>query len=528
MKDLVARARQNGETHPWLVAFTVMLAVFMEVLDTSVANVSLPHIAGNLSAGVDESTWVLTSYLVSNAIVLPLTGWFSTLFGRKRFYMTCVAIFTISSMLCGLAPSLGLLVFFRILQGAGGGALQPISQAILLESFPKHKQGMAMAMFGMGVVLAPIIGPTLGGWLTDSYSWRWIFLINVPVGVVSLVLTFFLIFDPPFLARKGWKNGTHIDFIGLGLLSGGLGFLQVVLDMGQREDWFESHFIVWCAVVAAGGLVAALIWELTRREPIVDFRLLRDRNFFLATVTMFLLGFVLYGSTALLPIFLQTLLGYTALLSGLVLSPGGLLVLITLPIVGRLLTVLEARWLVVFGASIVALSLFHMATFNLEIDFHTAMMARIYQSAGMAFLFVPINVMAFYFIPKVKFNNATGIINLARNIGGSFGIANVMTLLARRSQFHQNVLVSFLTPLNPAYQAMVNGARQLLFAAGSDPVNAGAQADGMAYGLLQRHATMLAFVDDFWLMGLTFLGLVPLMFLMKKSRPHQAPMGEPG
>jgi DHA2 family multidrug resistance protein len=418
-------------------------------------------------------------------------------------------------------------VFFRILQGAGGGALQPISQAVLLESFPKHKQGMAMAMFGMGVVLAPIIGPTLGGWITDSYSWRWIFLINVPVGLLSLLLTFFLIFDPPFLARRRWRDGTQIDYIGLGLLSVGLGFLQVVLDKGQREDWFESHFIVWCSVVAAGGLMAALLWELTRREPIVDFRLLRDRNFFLGTVTMFVLGFVLYGSTALLPIFLQTLLGYTALLSGLVLSPGGFLVMITLPIVGKLLTRIEARWLVVFGVSIVALSLFHMATFNLDIDFRAAMMARIYQSAGMAFLFVPINVMAFYFIPLEKFNNATGIINLARNIGGSFGIANVMTLLARRSQFHQNVLVSYLTPLNPAYQAMVNGARQLFFAAGSDIVNAGTQADGLAYGLLQRHAAMLAFVDDFWLMGLTFLGLIPLMFLMKKGRPHQAPVGEP-
>jgi DHA2 family multidrug resistance protein len=525
MNRLLDRARQNGEPHPWLVAGTVMLAVFMEVLDTSVANVALPHIAGNLSAGVDESTWVLTSYLVSNAIVLPLTGWFSSLFGRKRFYMTCVAIFTLSSMLCGIAPSLGLLVFFRILQGAGGGAMQPISQAILLESFPKHKQGMAMAIFGMGVVLAPIIGPTLGGWITDSYSWRWIFLINVPVGVVSLVLTFLLVFDPAFLARKGWKEGTHLDFIGLGLLSVGLGFLQVVLDKGQREDWFESNFIVWCALVSAVGLVAALVWELTRKDPVVDFRLLKDRNFFLATVTMFVLGFVLYGSTALLPIFLQTLLGYTALLSGLVLSPGGLLVLITLPLVGKLLTRFEARWLVVWGVLIVALSLFHMARFNLDIDFKTAMMARIYQSAGMAFLFVPINVMAFYFIPKEKFNNATGIINLARNIGGSCGIANVMTLLARRSQFHQNVLVSHLTPLDPAYQSMVNGARQLLYGAGSSSADALAQAHGMIYGLLQRHAAMLAFVDDFWLMGLTFLSLIPLMFLMKKSGTHQPPVG---
>jgi DHA2 family multidrug resistance protein len=417
-----------------------------------------------------------------------------------------------------------LLVFFRILQGAGGGALQPISQAILLESFPKSKQGMAMAMFGVGVVMAPIIGPTLGGWLTDSYSWRWIFLINIPVGVLSLILTYFLIFDPPFLVRKGSKSGIHIDFIGLGLLSVGLGFLQVVLDKGQRDDWFESHFILGCAVLAAFGMLGALIWELNRKEPIVDFRLLKDRNFLLATLTMFMLGFVLYGSTALLPIFLQTLLGYTALLSGLVLSPGGIIVVIMLPVVGKLLTRFDARWLVMIGVAIVASSLFHMATFNLDIDFHTAMMARIYQSAGMAFLFVPINVMAFYFIPKEKINNATGIINLARNIGGSFGIANVVTLLARRTQFHQGILVSHMTPFDPAYRAMVSGSARALYAAGSSMTDAQAQANGLAYGLLQRHAGMLAFVDDFWLMGLTFLALIPLMFLMKKSRP---PGGSP-
>jgi len=522
MKQLFARARQNGETHPWLVAFTVMLADFMEVLDTSVANVALPHISGNLSAGVDESTWVLTSYLVSNAIVLPLTGWLSSLFGRKRFYMTCVAIFTVSSLLCGFAPSLPWLVFFRILQGAGGGALQPISQAVMLESFPKEKRGMAMAMFGVGVVMAPIIGPTLGGWLTDSYSWRWIFFINIPVGVISLILTFFLIYDPPFLVRK--KFGTvSIDYIGLGLLSVGLGFLQVVLDKGQREDWFESHFIVACAAVAVIGLVGALIWELNRKDPIVDFRLLKNRNFFLATLTMFMLGFVLYGSTALLPIFLQTLLGYTALLSGLVLSPGGFIVVLMLPLVGQLLTRFDARWLVICGVVIVASSLFHMATFNLDIDFHTAMMARIYQSAGMAFLFVPINVMAFYFIPKEKFNNATGIINLARNIGGSFGIANVVTLLARRQQFHQGILVSHMTPFDSAYQAIINGSARVLFVAGSNSTDALAQAHGMAYGFLQRQATMLAFGDVFWIMGLMFLILVPLMFLMKKSRSRGGP-----
>jgi DHA2 family multidrug resistance protein len=324
MKQLLAKARPNGETHPWLVAGTVMLAVFMEVLDTSVANVALPHIAGNLSAGVDESTWVLTSYLVSNAIVLPLTGWFSSLFGRKRFYMTCVVIFTLSSMLCGFAPSLGLLVFFRILQGAGGGALQPISQAILLESFPKEKQGMAMAMFGMGVVMAPIIGPTLGGWLTDSYSWRWIFLINIPVGILSLILTFFLISDPPFLARKAWKAGVHVDFIGLGLLSVGLGFLQVVLDKGQREDWFESHFIAALTVVAVLSLLAVVFWEWRQEHPIIDLKLFQDRSFATANSMMFMLGFVLWGSTLLIPLFTQTMLGYPAEQAGLALMPGGL------------------------------------------------------------------------------------------------------------------------------------------------------------------------------------------------------------
>jgi DHA2 family multidrug resistance protein len=524
MKTLLARARNNGETHPWVIAFTVMLATFMEVLDTSVANVSLPHIAGDLSAGLDESTWVLTSYLVSNAIVLPLTGWFSTLFGRKRFYMWCVGLFSVASFFCGTSHSLGMLVFFRVVQGAGGGALQPISQAILVESFPREKRGMAMAVYGMGVVFAPIIGPTLGGWITDNYSWHWIFLINVPVGMLSLLLTSLLVFDPPYLVRKSLKNGFKIDYIGLGLLSVGLGFLQVVLDKGQREDWFGSHFIVWCSILSAVGLVGVLLWELSREDPIVDFRMLKERNFFLATFTMFMLGFVLYGTTMLLPIFLQTLMGYTAMLSGLVLSPGGFVVLLMLPLVARLLSRFEARWLVVYGLLVTSLSLLHMASFNLYIDFRTAMLARIFQSAGMAFLFVPINVMAFYFIPKEKINNATGLMNLARNIGGSVGIANVTTLLARRAQFHQSVLVSHLTPLDPAYQTAISGASQFLMQQGSSATQALNQAQGLVYGNLIRQATMQAFVDAFWLLGLTFLCLIPLMFLMKKAKPHAGPV----
>jgi len=523
MKDPLARPRQNGEPHPWAVAATVMLPVFMEVLDTSVANVSLPHIAGDLSAGVDESTWVLTSYLVSNAIVLPLTGWFSSLFGRKRFYMWCVGMFTFSSLLCGLSRHLGFLVFFRVLQGAGGGAMQPISQAILVESFPREKRGMAMAIFGIGVVFAPIIGPTLGGWITDNWSWHWIFFINIPVGLFSLLMTYLLVFDPPYLVRKNLKEGLRIDYIGLGLLSLGLGFLQVVLDKGEREDWFSSQFITWCAALTVVGLVGALIWELVTDEPVVDFRMLKERNFAVATLTMFMLGVVLYGSTILLPIMLQTLMGYTAMLSGLVLSPGGIVVVIMLPIVGALLTKVEARWLVVYGVAVTSLSLFHMSGFNLEIDFRTAMMARIFQSAGMAFLFVPINTMAFYFIAQHKINDATGIINLARNIGGSVGIAAVTTMLARRTQFHQSVLVGHVTPFDYNYRAMVAGTTSILMQHGSDPAQAATQAHGLLYGLVQRQAAMQAFVDNFWLMGAIFLLIIPLMFLMKKMKPHAGP-----
>jgi len=498
---------------------TVMLATFMEVLDTSVANVALPHIAGDLSAGVDESTWVLTSYLVSNAIVLPLTGWLSSLFGRKRFYMACVGIFTISSFLCGMAPSLGLLVIFRILQGAGGGALQPVSQAILVESFPKEKQGMAMAVYGMGVVVAPIIGPTLGGWITDNYSWRWIFFINIPIGVLSVLLTTFLIFDPTYLVRKSLR-GLRIDYIGLGLLTLGLGFLQVVLDKGEREDWFGSNFIIGCSVVAAVGLVGTLIWELTREDPVVDFRMLKDRNFALATFTMFMLGFVLYGSTVLLPLLLQTLLGYTAMLSGLVLSPGGIFTLLALPLVGRLTQKVEARWLVAVGLAITGFSLMHMSGFSLDVDFWTAVRAWTYSRIGMAFLFIPINVMAFYFIPKEKMNNATGIINLARNIGGSVGIANVTTLLSRRAQIHQEVLVAHLTPFDAPYRASIQGAGQMLMTQGSSSALAHAQAQGIMYGNLVRQANMLAYVDAFWLLGVTFLAMIPFMFFMKSAKPH--------
>jgi DHA2 family multidrug resistance protein len=519
---LAQGAAEQPLVNPWIIALTVMLATFMEVLDTSVANVALPHIAGSLSQGIDETTWVLTSYLVSNAIVLPMSGWFSSLFGRKRFYMLCVFLFTLSSFLCGMAPSLTLLVIFRVMQGLGGGALQPISQAILVESFPKHKQGMAMAIYGMGVVLAPIIGPTLGGWITDNYSWRWIFFINIPVGAFSILMSSMLLHDPPYLVRKKLGSGVKIDYIGLGLLSVGVGFLEVVIDEGQREDWFSSNLIVASAIVAVICLTLVVFWELRQKEPVVELHLLKERNYAMATFIMFMVGFVLYGSTVLLPIFLQTLMGYTAMLSGLVLSPGGLLVLVVMPLVGYLVSRFEARWLVLLGLFFCSLGMFYMSWFNLNIDYRTAVVARMIQSLGMAFLFVPINAVAFNFIPREKTGYATGLINLARNIGGSSGIAFVITMLARRSQFHQNILVSHMTPYNSNYQAMLQGSSQFLLSQGATAPQA--QAQGLLYGMLQRQSAMLAFVDAFWLLAVLFIALVPLIFLMKKTQPHRLEM----
>ena len=513
-------ARQRTDVNPWVIAATVMLATFMEVLDTSVANVSLPHIAGNLSASVDEATWVLTSYLVANGIVLPMSGFLSVLFGRKRFYMTCVILFTLSSMACGLAPSLGLLVFFRIVQGLGGGALQPISQAILVESFPRAKQGMAQAVYGMGVVVAPVIGPTLGGWITDNYSWRWIFFINIPVGVLSLLMTYTMVHDPPYLNERR-KKGVRIDYGGIGLLALGLASLELMLDEGQKEDWFSSHMIVTAAILGAAGLVAVVLWELSQKEPVVDFRMLKDRNFAIATGAMFLLGFVLYSSTAMLPIYLQTLMGYNATLSGQVISPGGIAIILMMPIVGRLVGKVDPRWLVICGLSVSSIGLFQMAGFNLNIDYRTAVIARIVQSIGLAFMFIPINVTAFAFVPKEKTNYATGLVNLARNIGGSSGIALATTMLSRRSQFHQQNLVSHLTPLDPNYQAALQGLSQTLAAGGADAAQAANQAQAVLYGMVQQQAMMKAFVDVFWLLAIIFLAVVPLVFLMKKVEPHK-------
>jgi MFS transporter, DHA2 family, multidrug resistance protein len=510
--------------NPWIIAGTVMLATFMEVLDTSVANVAMPHIAGSLSSSVDEATWVLTAYLVANAIVLPLSGWLSALFGRKRFYMTCVTIFTISSAMCGFAPNLTTLIVFRVLQGLGGGALQPVSQAILRETFPREKQGMAMAVYGMGVVFAPVVGPTLGGWITDNFTWRWIFLINIPVGICSLLFTSLLIFDPPYLVRKNLK-GLRIDYIGLGLLATGLGALEIMLDEGQRNDWFSSHAIVAACVIAVVALVGVVLWELRQKDPVVDFHLLKERNFAISTLTMFILGFVLYSSTMALPLFLQTLMGYTATQSGMALSPGGVVIMIMMPIVGFLLSKFEARWLVMIGLVVSALGLYEMSQFSLDVDFRGAVTARIVQSLGLAFLFVPINTTAFYFIARESTSYATGLINLARNIGGSTGIALATTLIARRQQFHQQRLIEHVSVLDGPYRAMFEAAKQMFLSKGSDAVYAAQQAQQMVYNMVQRQASMLAFLEAFRLQALIFVALIPLMFLMKKTRAGRGGAG---
>ena len=504
--------------NPWIIAITVTLATFMEVLDTSIANVALPHIAGSLSAGQDESTWVLTSYLVSNAIVLPLSGWLSSIMGRRNFYMSCVALFTVSSFLCGLAPNLATLIFFRVLQGAGGGGLQPSEQAILADTFPPAKRGMAFAVYGIAVVTAPAIGPTLGGWITDNFTWRWIFFINIPVGIISLLLTSRLIEDPPYFKRRKLSE-THIDYIGLGLVALGLGTLQVVLDKGQRDDWFESHFILILAIISALSLLFAIYWEWTHDDPVVDLHLFRDRTFGISNLLMFMLGFALLGSTLLLPLFMQTLLGYTAARSGFALMPGGFTIMLLLPLVGFLLSRYSPRWMLMFGLSMLSFSLFHMTTFDLQIDFRTVAMARVLQAAGMAFLFVPINTAAYAFLPRDKNNAASGLMNLARNIGGSVGISFVTTMLDRRTQVHLNDLSRHLSASNPAFQSMLQGATQAMRAHGASAAFASRQAYALIEGTVQRQATMLAYIDDFRILGFAILAMIPLVFLVKKGKP---------
>ena len=500
---------------------TVMLSTFMEVLDTSIANVALPHIAGSLSASIDESTWVLTSYLIANAIILPLSGWLTELFGRKRFYMTCVVIFTGSSLLCGIAPSLPLLVLFRILQGLGGGGLQPSAQAILADTFPPSQRGMAFSIYGMAVVFAPAIGPTLGGWITDSYSWRWLFYINVPVGILSLMLVSRLIHNPPALAGRPLtrRNLFSMDWTGMGLLALGLGSLEFVLDKGQEDDWFGSGRIQFLVAVAVVCLIAVIIRELVVKNPVVDLRLYRERNFSLSHILIFCLGFVLAGSTVLLPQFLQTLLGYSATRAGMVLSPAGVVLIFGMPIAGLLLGRIGARPMIIFGFLVLGISLWLTARLDLQADYATFTIVRMLSSVGLAALFAPISTTCFSRVPPGKNNAASSLYNLMRNLGSSFGIASVTTVLARRVQFHQLRLSEHLSAAHASVQqTQIAG---YLAQHGDGLGEPATRAARMLYRSVLQQAGAMAYLDAFWLLG-TLCFIMPLIAVFIQKVKHSS------
>ena len=505
---------EQKHINPWLIAVSVMFATFMEVLDTTVVNVSLPHIAGTLSASIDEATWALTSYLVANAIILPMTGWLASMFGRKNLLMLSVIGFTAASFLCGLAPTLGTLIFFRILQGATGGALQPLSQAVLLEAFAPQDRGKAMGFWALGIVVAPILGPVLGGWLTDNYSWRWVFYINIPVGIASIVMTKMYIFDPPYLRAESRK----VDYWGIGMLAVGIGALQIVLDKGQEEDWFSSNMILILAVVSAVTLVA-LVWHLlVSEDPIVDLRVFKVRSYAVGVFLMTVVGFVLYGSMVLLPVMLQTLLGYPPLQAGIAMAPRGIGSFFMMPLTGMMTGTFDARKLLTAGLLVGGSTLIWLSWLNLQAGYWDIFWPQLLQGVGMSLLFVPLTTISMDAIPREKMGNATSLFNLMRNIGGSIGIAVTGTLLARHSQATTATLGAHITPYDPASQSMLFGLRQSFMAAGADVATATARANAALFGMVQRQATMVSFVGIFQLLGVLFIALIPLVLLMKRPK----------
>jgi DHA2 family multidrug resistance protein len=505
--------------NPWLIAVVVALAAFMEVLDTSIANVALPYMAGNLGASNDQSTWVLTSYLVSNAIILPISGWLAGAFGRKRFFMACLTIFTVSSLLCGIAPSLGFLLLFRVLQGVGGGGLQPMAQAILADTFPPQQRGLAFALYGITAIMAPTIGPTLGGWITFNYSWRWIFFINLPVGLITWFLVRRFVEDPPYLAKIK-AAGVKLDYIGIALLTLGIGALQILLDKGQEDDWFGSHLITTLVVVATVCLVSLVIWEWYQKTPIIDVRMFKSFNFASASLMMFMLGIMLFSSLVLMPQFLQTLLGYTSELAGFALSAGGLVLLIEMPIMGQLTTKFQARYLIAFGWLALSLAMFYSTKrIDLQISFSAATWLRITQVIGLGFLFVPITLVAYIGISPEKNNSVAGIINFMRNMGSSVGTSLVTTLIARRSQFHQGRLVENVRVDNLNFVNAANGLAHRLATSGVGKHEAQMTAYARIYQSLQAQAASLAYIDTFKVLcvgaGIMFF----LSFALKKNDP---------
>jgi MFS transporter, DHA2 family, multidrug resistance protein len=511
--EAAAESTWQPSHNVWLIAFSVMLATFMEVLDTSVATVSLPHIAGSLSATTDESTWVLTSYLISNAIILPSSGWLSSRLGRKHYQLLSVTVFTVASMACGAATSLSMLIAARVLQGAAGGGLQPVSQAVLLESFPVSKRGQAMAVYGMGIIVSPLVGPLMGGWITDNYSWRWIFYINVPVGILALFMIHAFVEDPPYLAKT---KGATIDYIGFGFLAIALTSIQVVLDKGQEADWFGAIWVRWFVAVAAVTLVAFIVRELRTPSPIVDLRILANRNLATGTFLIGLLGIIIYGTTAILPLFLQELIGYTAFDSGFAVAPRGIGAILSMILAARLIGRLDERLLITIGVVIRGASLFMLGNLNLTMSMSSVIWPNIVNGFANGFLFVPLTTLTVKTLPKRFMGAGTGLYNLLRNLGGSLGISMVTTLLTRGEQEHQNVLVASLNGSNPVYWSTVQRLTRFL-AIESGSASSSHLAMGMLYRDLVQQATLCSYIADFRLLGYLSLLCLPFLFLFRNA-----------
>jgi len=505
-----------GDRNPWLVAIIVSIATFMVVLDTAIANVSLRYIAGSLGASIDESTWVVTTYLIANAVVLPVSGWLSNVIGRKRFYMLCVALFTASSLLCGLAPSLNALIFFRILQGLGGGGMPTSEQAILADTFPPERRAQAFALYGIAVIVAPTIGPTLGGWITDNYSWHWIFFINIPIGIVSLVLVNWVLVEPQALKRERRERlagGLRVDWIGFALIALTFGSLEFVLDRGQEDDWFKSNLIIAFTLIAAAAFVFFVLWELSERDPIVDIRLLCRRQFGMSFVIMLTVGAILFGSNQIMPQLLQTSFPYTAELSGLAVMPGGLAMLVMMPIAGQVTGLMQPKYWIAIGLGTVALSMWYSTSLVPDATFGYFATLRILQVVGLPFLFIPVNTIAYDGLPANKTAEGSALMNVARNLGGSVGVSLANALLLQRSQFHQSRLVENLTPTSPAFQSTMKQMSQYFIHQGAPPTTAQSHAYGVIGRMVASQASLLAYIDVFYTWAIFAAVLVPIVLL---------------
>ena len=514
------RALWTPSFSPWLIAVVVAMAAFMEILDMSIANVALPYMAGSFGATNDESTWILTSYLVSNAIVLPISAWFVAFFGRKRFFLICLVIFTLSSVLCGFAPSLPAMILFRVLQGAGGGGLQPMAQAILADSFPPKKRGLAFAVFGITAVVAPTIGPTLGGWITDSYSWRWIFFINVPVGILTLMMVNRVVEDPPYFKAR-MDAGVKMDYVGVALLVLGVSALQIMLDKGQEDNWFASHFILTLAVVAGVCLVALVIWDWHYKHPIIEMRLFRNFNYLSCNLMIFIVGVVLFSSLVMLPQYMETLMGYTAQTAGMVLSTAALVSLVELPVVGKLTTHVQARYLAAFGWMVIAASMFYTTqTLQLGMSFRFAQTLRVFQSFGLPFLFVPITLIAYVGLPQDRSNAISGMLNFMRNIGSSVGTSLVTTSIARRAQVHQLYLGEHVYHNPTGLDRAIAGLAARLSIAGLNSSRALMRSYALLYRAVIGQAMTLAFIDTFLLLAVAASIMFVVTFFLRKNDPH--------